>query len=294
MQPEIQPTLSVVFAATHDSPTLRTALQRHREALADVGGELLIADGSPDGLTPDVPTVIHMPGADVFALRAAAVKLARAPIVAFTEDHCLPVAGWHEAILRAHAEHENVVAVGGAVLNGSTEHVIDWANFLMTFGPFLPPLPPRNLGRPSPAANLSFKRELLAEYEFTPGQLELEILPHLNRIGQLVLDDRIRIEHVQSHGHLSTVGHHFHNGRTTASLPRRSPPVRERIVRAAHTLILPFLLVSHVLGEMRRKTGFRRSALRATPFIMLLAFAHATGEMVGLFFGPGTSPERLE
>jgi len=140
---QADPRLSIVFAATHDSPALHAAVARHLEQLAEVGGELLVADGSPDGLPEDIPVVVHLPGADVFALRAAATELARGRVVAITEDHCIPEADWHRAILRAHEEHPEIAAVGGTTLNGSTERVLDWANFLVTFATFLPPLPLR-------------------------------------------------------------------------------------------------------------------------------------------------------
>ena len=267
MNSQADPRLSIVFAATHDSPALHAAVARHLEQLAEVGGELLVADGSPDGLPEDIPVVVHLPGADVFALRAAATELARGRVVAITEDHCIPEADWHRAILRAHEEHPEIAAVGGTTLNGSTERVLDWANFLVTFATFLPPLPLRHPTRSSPPVNISIKRESLTEFELVPGRLELEIIPNMYRVGQLVLDERVRVTHVQSHSLRRTLAAHFHNGRSTAALPFRRPPVGELIRRSARSLILPARLLTQTLGTLRRKPGYRRVAVRALPFV---------------------------
>ena len=105
MSSQTEPRLSIVFAATHDSPALHTAVTRHLEQLAQVDGELLVADGSPDGLPEEIPVAVQIPGADVFELRAAAVGIARGWLVAITEDHCVPEPDWYSAMLRAHEEH---------------------------------------------------------------------------------------------------------------------------------------------------------------------------------------------
>ena len=294
MGSQTEPRLSIVFAATHDSPALHTAVERHLEQLAQADGELLVADGSLDGLPEEIPVAVQIPGADVFELRAAAVEIARGWVVAITEDHCIPETDWHSATLRAHEEHPDTAAVGGTTLNGSRERALDWANFLVTFATFLPPLPLRHPTRSSPPVNISIKRESLSEFELVPGRLEMEIIPNMYRVGQLVLDERVRVTHIQSHSLRRTVAAHFHNGRSTASLPFRRPPARELARRSAHSLILPALLLTDTMRTLRHKPGYRRVAVRAFPFMVVLTCSHATGELVGTLFGPGTSPERLE
>ncbi|MBJ7347586.1 MAG: glycosyltransferase family 2 protein [Thermoleophilaceae bacterium] len=286
--------LSVVLATTHDSDDLRNAIACHTAGLARVGGELLIADGTQNGLPTDVAVAVHLPGADVFTLRAAASKLAREAIVAVTEDHCKPEPGWHEAIVRAHEEHPNVAAVSGAVLNGSPNSIADWANFLSIFGPFLPPLSASAVERVPPPFNVSIKREILDGFELTPGRIEMEIFPHMFHVDQMAVDDRIRLSHIQSHDLRSTTAAHFHNGRSTAGLPYRRPPTRELATRSAHNLILPFLLMAQYTRALRRKPGYGRIALRASPLVFLFVCAHAAGEFVGTLRGPGSSPARLE
>lgn len=286
------PSISIVAAATHDSPTLPGLIEALEPQLARVGGELLIADGSKDGLS-GVDTAVHLPGASVFALRAAAATGAKGTIIAFTEDHCLPAPDWCEAMLRAHAEHPRTAAIGGGVANGSTSTALDWANYLLTFAPFAPPTPQRHR-RTAPPANLSMKRESLEEYELTPGRLETEIVPHFNRVGHLLLDDRVVVHHIQSHGLAERVAAHFHNGRSSAGLPRRSPPASEIVVRVARSTTLPWRLLAELAHEAQRRERHRRVLVRAAPLILLLACCHAAGEVVGAIAGPGASPEKLE
>ena len=230
--------------------------------------------------------------ADRLQLRAQAAAQARGRVIAFTEDHCVPAGDWCAAILRAHDEHPHVAAIGGAVVNASDERLVDRANFLVTFGPFLPPLPQRHRRRPVPPANVSIKHESLAEYDLTPGLLELEIVPHMHRVGHLLLDDRIRVAHVQSHGAAGTPAMHFHNGRVTTSIPPRDRPPAEVLRRVARSLTLPARLGAELAGELARRPGRRRS-LAAAPWIAALLVSHAAGEVAGSLRGPGTSPERL-
>ncbi len=294
MNRQTDPRLSVVFAARHDSTTLHAAVERHLQQLDAVGGELLVADGTKDGLPDEIPVAVHMPGADVFALRAAATELARGWVVAITEDHCMPETDWHSATLRAHEEHPDIAAVGGATLNGSRERALDWANFLVTFALFLPPLPLRHPTRTSPPVNISIKRQYLTEFDLVPGRLEMEIIPNMYRVGHLVLDDRVRVTHIQSHSVRGTVAAHFHNGRSTAALPFRRPPPRELAIRGVHDLILPALLLAETLRSLRHKPGYRIVTVRAFPFMVVLACSHAAGEFMGTLFGRGGSPEHLE
>jgi hypothetical protein len=288
------PQLSVVLAATHDSQTLREAIDMHEKALAEIGGELLIADGTTTGLPAEIKTAIHIPDGDVFELRSEAVSAAKGRIVAITEDHCVPADDWHVAIVRAHDQFWDVAAVGGTMLNGSRDRAIDRANFLVTFGAFLPPLALRHSTHATPAINTSIKRECLNDYDLVPGLLEMEIGPHMHRVGQMVQDERIRVTHHQSYGVSNTVRAHFHNGRSTAALPYRRPPARELTIRTGHNLALPFLLLRQLGRTARSKREHRTEFAKALPMIVLLVFAHCAGELVGTLFGPGNSPKQLE
>ncbi|MBI4897475.1 MAG: glycosyltransferase family 2 protein [Actinobacteria bacterium] len=273
---------------------MHQAVERHLEKLKPIGGELLVADGSTEGLPDDIPVAVRMPGSDVFTLRAEAVKRARGEVIALTEDHIMPDPDWHTAVLRAHEENPDLAAVSGSTLNGSTSRVLDWANFLLTFAIFLPPMPARPTKRVPPAINVSLKRRFLEEFDLVPGRLELEIVPNTHHVGHMVLDDRVRVSHIQSHDLRETIATHFHNGRSSAALPFRRPPLMEILRRAARCVLLPGMLMAQTLSELRHKPGYRIITAKALPYMFLLLCAHATGEFAGVLFGPGTSPAMLE
>lgn len=284
--------LSVVLAAIHEDPAFREAIELHTAALAPIGGEVLIADGSAEGL-PGIESAVHIPGSDVFTLRAAAVQKAKGQIIALTEDHVVPVEGWHAAVLEAHNRHPEL-AVGGAMLNGSRERMLDRANFLITFCTFIAPQPHRHDHRVSPPANLSYKREVLDRYELAQGTLEFDIASEIFRSGQMVLDDEVKVFHIQSHGVRSTHSAHFHNGRTTTGLSWRPVGTRARMRLALRRLTLPMWLIRTVIGTTWRKPDYRRDMLTSLPYICTIAITHSIGEFVGVLFGPGDSPTHLE
>ncbi len=256
-------------------------------------------DGAPDedGVTDELAvgaTVVRAPGADVFTLRALGARAATGQVVAFTEDHCVPAPGWGAAILAAHVRHPTTAGVAGATRNGSPERLVDRANFLVTFAPLLPPLPGVLPRRVPPPNNVSIKAVSLAEYDLRPGLLELEIVPHFARVGHLVLDDAIVVDHVQSHGRRGSLAVHFHNGRTTTGLPRRRLPPRERARRIVDSVLLVPRHLVETLREVAGRPGERRAALPAIPWVVALLCAHATGQIVGVLAGPGDSPHALE
>lgn len=290
--------LSVVVSTTHPGVALTACVDAVRPQLERLGGQLVLADGSDhldavtDALTVGA-TVVREAGADVFRLRELGARAATGEVVAFTEDHCVPAPDWCASLLAAHADHPTVAGVAGATRNGSPDLLVDRANFLVTFAPVLPPLPPMPGRRVPPPNNISIKAVSLAEYDLRPGLLEFEIVPHLVRVGHMVFDDRIVVDHVQSHGRVGTVVVHFHNGRTTTGI-RRRPPLRERLRRVGDSVLLVPRHLAETLREVACRPGQRRAALPAVPWVVLLLCAHAVGQITGLVAGPGSSPRALE
>lgn len=292
--------LSVIVATAHPSPDYDRLLEALLPQLAEVGGELVLADGSAHG----VPTpayrgvaVTHLrdAGADIFALRARATPHARGWVVAYTEDHCLPEPGWCRNILTAHRRHGDRAAVSGAATNGTVDTLWDRASFLLTFAPVLPPLPAGPLQRVPPPANVSIKREALEPYgELGDGFLEFELMPHLHRAGHVALADDVRVSHYQGKTRNWFVIHHFHNGRTTTGLLDRAGGLRQFARRARDSIALVPRHTLVTFREVWRRPAQRRPDLPAVPFVGVLLAAHATGQLVGLLAGPGDSPAELD
>jgi hypothetical protein len=286
------PPLTVVIATTRCWPAADLCLREMAPQARAVGAEVILCDGHGSGFDPvQYPEVLWLrtPGADRLTLHARALERARGDIVAITEDHVRPDQDWCEAILRAHREKPDADVIVGAVRNASTRRLSDRASFLLTSAPYLPPLQ-RLPGRTPPYNNLSMKRRVLPK-SLAPGELEFALVPGLFDTGQVVVDDRVRAEHVQpvSMGQALTL--HFHNGRTHGGrYVDESASLRLRRARCA--LALPRTLSAEVDQEIiSRSSSLHRR--RDVAGVALIASAHALGYVVGLVTGSGDSARRV-
>lgn len=292
--------LTAVVATTQPWPEVEACLASLHPQLEALGGEIVLGDGSPDGVPAEVRArhprlrVLHRPGASVFLLRAEAVACATGTIVAVTEDHCVVAPDWCARILAAHAAHPDAVAIGGAVENGATATAIDWASFFLVNGGSMAPLP----GGPRRAialqANVSYKRAALPENAPALGQMEWILNQDLRRGGgTLVSDDRIQVAHVQSLGVRSTCRIHFDDGRTIAAFRLERIGTLERLLRIAAVPVMPPLLVARTLFHVLPKGRERGRLAASLPWMLVLTSCKAWGNLLGFLFGPGASPARI-
>jgi hypothetical protein len=293
------PPISVIVATIEPWPAIRACLDRLMPQAAKVGAEVIVADGTVDGSGappgPDAAVglnVLTVPGASVFTLRARASWNSKAPILAFTEDHCVVDAAWVDRILAAHRVDPSADMVSGPVTNGSSDGLADWANFLMTFAEVMPPVPTRPLRRTPPMSNASFQRRVMLGGEPPEGWLELVLSPTLVHEGRLHYDDGIRVSHVQPRSLSHAMAAHFHNGRSSAGLALPHLATRDWRVRMATVPALSFILFVSVLRSIRGRAIPMRARL-SLPFVWLLAASHSAGEFVGLMWGEGQSAKKL-
>jgi hypothetical protein len=297
------PPLSVVIATTQAWPEIRGCLDSLYAQAGELRAEIIVADGNGRGL-PDTesryPQVrwLKALGATVFQLRALGMAAAKGDIVAVTEDHCRVTPGWCRQILQAHREWPAAAVIGGAVENGATEHLSDWANFLIANGAFLLPLPTGEREEVTGQANISYKRRVLPAAYPAIGMVEAHYKQLLRERGEkLVNDDRIVVEHVQSLGFLGSCLIHYHDGRCTAGFHRPRVSRRTWLFQLARGLALPVrVLIDTLRITLRialRKPRHRIPALASAPLIAGLLCFHAAGEFVGYLTGPGSSPSQL-
>jgi hypothetical protein len=291
--------LSVVIATTHVWPFLKHCLDILLPQCEALGAEVLIGDSTGEGLPHPLPESycrirhIVLPGASVFDLRAKATADAAGEIVAWTEDHCLPAPDWCKKICEAHERNPDAEMVGGAVVNGSRGNPADWANFLCTFGPFVPPIkrPPRQ--RVPAVANLSMKRRAIPSSPIRAGFIEIVCGARLLLAGRVRFDDGIQVTHVQSWGFWGTFAAHFHNGRSTTGLLADTMPAGKLFRQAMICFLMPAGLmwtsVTPLIGKPRVPWG------RHLPFMFALAVVFTAGGFIGLAGkGAGRSPHFLE
>jgi hypothetical protein len=289
----MHPRISVIVATTKPWPRLAPLVDALRTQAQRAGAEVIVVDGDGDGTPDDLGepfVVVRRPGLDVFQLRAEAMPLVQGDIVALLEDHSYPDPDFCARLVQAFDAHPEAVGVVGTARNGAPE-MLDDASFLLTWGPFLAPLDTVPPDRCAPPGVVSYRRSALPTTVPSPGWLEYELSVHLRDRGQVVADDRIRVEHVQHVG-WGAFAIQFHAGRGYGGLdhePRASVPRRQRLREA---LMIPSTLVRQTADGTRRSDWpHRRSSLG---LVAMMASCNAAGQVVGLLRGPGNSPSHLE
>lgn len=282
--------ISVVLAATEPSPDLANCLAVLVPQAEAAGGEVIVGEGYEEEApgaraagTSERVQWIRVPGASVFELRALGAEAARGDVIALTEDHCIVGSDWCAQILDAFKRYPDALAATGPVLNGATDRLIDWANFLHTFGAFLPPANTAQRDRCPPAANVAYRRSALGSGPIAPGWMELELSPRLFFDGRFCVNDGMTVTHVQSHGFFGTLAAHFHNGRSTTGL-HRVPLTRRQ---------LPWTQFRAAVSSISREARSAPPVRASFPLMLLLSCCHAAGEVTGIVAGPGRSPAKL-
>jgi hypothetical protein len=226
--------------------------------------------------------------------RAAAVREARAPIIAFAEDHSFPQEGWASALVDAHREPH--AAVGPAVHNANPATLVSWADLLMGYGPWLAPTtsgPREHL----PGHNSSYKREpLLALGAQLPDLIEAETTLHwkLRAEGHsLFLDQRARVAHTNFDALPLWLWISYHTGRVFAATRALEWPWWRRAAFAAASPLIPLVRLRRHLGQARA-VGWSFARLAGlTPTLLAGLVANGIGEGVGTVTGVGQSAAKL-
>lgn len=267
----------------------------------ELGAELLAVDGHGAGLPADLeqryPHVIpiRMPGASIFQMRAAAIRQASGDIVAITEDHCRVAPDWVRRILEAHEEYPDAAAIGGVVENGSQDSLLDWAHFFAANGDAMGPVRRGPHSKVALQACVSYKRDILPRTFPRYGYMEWMLNASLQKQGkQLVADDRIRVDHVQSFSLKDACAIHFHDSRGIAAFRSKRIGWPERALRlgVALTVMTPLLVLRSVrpLISKRRYLG---KLVPCLPYFLLLAACRSAGAVVGFVAGAGESPQKI-
>jgi len=293
---EETPTLSVVVPTRAGWSLYEPYFVHQRREVEAVGGELLVLDGSgrpapPDELIGPRTRWLSHPGESVLALRALGYPLARAPIVAVSEDHTRVPEGWAEAILECHAEHPEAAAIGGSVGNGATTSYPEWAAYLCGHDRELPPL-----GRATPVSvigvtNVSYKRAALAQLKPLRGigVNDAVFQRDLARGGAtLLVDDRISCVHEQNMTFRQATFLLFQAGRMGAGGRRQRMTARE-LGRVLITPAMPIILTARLGLWLTRRRRHRLRFVVELPMIAWLFGARAVGELVGYARGAGSS-----
>jgi hypothetical protein len=225
-------------------------------------------------------------------LRALGVRLAAAPIVACTEDHCVPARDWCASILRAHASHPLVI--GGAIAKLQPDRPIAWAAYLLDYARYMPPL------KAGPAdylsdCNVSYKRSVLDSIppDWQTAFHETRVHDAIRaRAGAdaIVLDPNIVVLQSRHPRLRAFLVERFAHGRLYAHLRAETYSSRQRWMYAGGALGLGPVLVWRALRNAWRSRDARLGALRALPILSLAALCWSAGEGVGALTAGASSP----
>jgi cellulose synthase/poly-beta-1,6-N-acetylglucosamine synthase-like glycosyltransferase len=263
--------------------------------LVDLGAGTLPAVGGSDH--PTVRT-LPLPPATLFAeARAHGVRAARAPLVAFLEEHSRPRPGWAAALVRAFAGPW--AAVGPVMYNANPGVGRSDVTFLMSYGLFFPPLPAGEAAI-LPGHNSAYRRAVLLSYgDELPRLLASDnvMMAVLRRDGhRLFLEPAMGVEHLNESSLASIAPGYFAYHRCYGHY--RSTcfawPWWRRFAYAALTPLIPlYYLLRFSLFLRRRQSPFLAVLIRHGAFVYAAQLVSAAGQALGLLFGPGDAERRF-
>lgn len=268
--------------------------------------EILLVDLSSQD-TPPVPgsehknvRVVRMPDAlrttTWGELRANTVRMARAPLVLFLEEHSAGLPGWAEATIAA--LNEEYAGVSGQVVNDHTRvpntDAVKICNDAV-------PLPP-NTRRPTRQllwGNAAYRRDVLLEFGDALAPLlqnETMLCERLLQKGHKIGEDgAIRLVHVRE----ATLGEHgqgiFYLNRSSARLRASvfnwSPT--QKFVAVLGSPFTPWFRTFKTVRYWQKKDASRVGmVLRNLPRIVMINYYATIGQALGLALGEGRSGNR--
>ena len=131
-------------------------------------------------------------------LRAIGIAEARGQMIAILADHCSAYPGWIDALFRHHnLGHE---AVGGAVENGATQRLTDWAVYFCEYAQFMAPIPEGPVDKIT-GNNSAYSSRLL---ERLKDDADFAVSGYISKEGKLKIIT-VRFYFIQKKVHLSDV-----------------------------------------------------------------------------------------
>ncbi|MEO0631750.1 MAG: glycosyltransferase, partial [Planctomycetota bacterium] len=249
----------------------------------------------------DITAVVVGPITDIDMASAEAVPHARAPFVAFLEDHAFPDSDWAERIVETFRS-QRCAGVGTAIENANPGTVLSWANMLVSYGSWIAAEHPgatTNVSR----HNVAFRTDVLrGEYgDDLPSMMGRDggLLSDLLRRGHgYALQPATCVRHVNPSTWRSTIELRLGSGRLFASSRMRrekwSPAKRWMYIIGGPAIpVIRFrMLRSELLGpgsEARRQ----RVGQRAIPALVVACVLDGIGQFLGHALGPGRIKEKL-
>ncbi len=293
--------ISVIIACVNGLPVIDeclTALEKEQNSF-DV--EIIVANSCRDGTTehiqkkfPDVKLLDFSERLSIPELRAIGMVKATGDILAIIEDHCNVQKDWFKEILKAH--DKGYKAVGGTVVNGSVDRIVDWAVFLCEYSAIMPPMPQGEVDGIT-GNNASYRREILEKVDENIKKNYWEYFLHeeLKKAGVKFLSvPSILVSHKKEFGFFYFLAQRFHYSRSFAGMRRTRTSISGRLFYILFSPFLPILMLWRISEQILTKKRHIKEFLIALPLLSIFMISYAFGEFVGYLFGPGQSLLKVE
>lgn len=163
--------------------------------------QIIVMDSEPHLGLPALPGVEPVPCAgcpSISHAKAIGVGLARAPIVALLEDHCVPSPGWARAVHDSFAEHPEILATAYAFENLNPVNWVSRSFLVLAYGPWMAPVKSGYIPTPS-WMNVAYRRAVLEKAGDLVDWFSQEG-PHLHRLhregGKFWQSGEARVSHL--------------------------------------------------------------------------------------------------
>lgn len=296
------PLLSVVIIVGDEGT--RGGLQRTMQSILHQAiidrMEIVVVDCSLPGSPPHRGSedararTIHLPreGTTMAQARAAGVHAARAPLVAFMDEHSMAMAGWAEAIVEAHKGPW--AAVGGEIYNLTSAVGLSDPIYLMGHGYWVPPARRGEVDL-LPSHDTCYKKDVLLSYGDQLADLlvaEPVLMWKLRGDGhRLYLDPDVKSLHGYTVSPLTWISF-FSWSRCLGDARARHLgwPWRQRVLHAFLAPFVPWLRAFRWFSFFLNRHPARLvTFLVGLPIILLAQYGAAFGEALGLLFGKGNA-----
>ncbi len=297
------PAMSVIVISPDSYSTIRKTIRRLRAQSVSHQLEIVLVVPSAQGAIIDRAELDSFWGDQVVEIgdmistakaRAAGVRRATAPVVAFVEDHSFPAKGWAEALIQAH--RQPWAAVGPMMANANPQSLVSWVNLIIEYAEWMEPVP-AGIALHLPGHNGSYKRALLLEYgDRLEAMLEAESILQwdLRAKGhQLYLEPGAKTYHQNFSAPFSWVFLRFDGGRLFAASRTRTWLLLRRLLYAFTAPLIPFVRFCRIVGELRRPGRARHLMPQVLPLLFAGLLVDGAGEMIGYAFGAGNAMRRL-
>ena len=290
------------LVSTEDGDRILETLTRLADD-RDHACEVVLVDRRQDGVSaeivrrfPEVLLVGCSAEETLPAMRARALSLSRASIVAVTEDHCVPCEGWLGQIVEAFAADPGLTAVGGPVQNGVFDTGFDWATFLCEYSFFSPPVA-EGATRVLPGMNVAYRRDALAAVPpdaLSDGFWETTVHQRLlDAGGRFLSRNRMVMFHCKKFSAGLFLRQRFVYSRYYAGLRFPSRELAKRAVAAVASLALPPVLLFRIVRSCLAK-DMRGPLRQALPALLPIVCVWSIGESWGYVRGPGRALAEIE